>query len=132
MPVRCGHSQPAGRFAFEIELDDDCGLITHNPAVVTGFYGDDLRRRELQCAAVRVAYVYLTAREKANVRVHAQFGSHDWLHVRGPAKSRWIDQSFHPAIPCPDNIELDTPDLSMVRVLHAIQKRILRSHSSEF
>ena len=72
------------------------------------------------------------AREEADVRVHAEIGADDRLHVGRPAEAGRIDHSLHPAIPCPDNIELDTPDLSMVRVLYAIQKRILRSHSSEF
>jgi len=64
------------------------GSFADDPSVVAGFDRDDLRRRVLDDAAVCVFDVNLAVHEEADVRVHAELGAHDRLHVPRPAEAR--------------------------------------------
>src|ERR1019366_3374345 len=81
VPVRLRHPELADRLALEVEFDQDCSLITDNPAIMAGLDDDDLRSRELDSAAVRILDVDLAAGQEPDVRVHAEVGADDRFHV---------------------------------------------------
>src|SRR3954467_9616658 len=97
MRVLARNAELLRRLAFEVELDHDCGLISHHPTVMPRFDCNRLRRSEFQRAAVGVANVDLPLSEKSNVRVLAQFRADDRLHVLGPIESRRVDGPLHTA-----------------------------------
>ena len=85
--VRGRHPEAVHGVALEVELDQDDRLLADDPAVVARLDRDDLRRLVLDDAAVGVLDVDLAAREEADVRVHAELGADDRLHVHGPAEA---------------------------------------------
>src|ERR1019366_2110955 len=99
VPVRLRHPELADRLALEVEFDQDRSLITDNPAIMTGLDDDNLGRRELDSAAVRILDVDLVAGQEPDVRLHAEIGADDRFHVFGPAKSRRVDDAFHAKAP---------------------------------
>jgi hypothetical protein len=97
--VNVGRRHPAAlsRFTFEVELDQHRRLIPHHPPVMAGLYRNHLRSGELKSAAVRVLNMDLAAGQKADVCVLAQISAHDVFHVCGPAETRRVDDTLHPA-----------------------------------
>jgi hypothetical protein len=126
--VRLRHAESTGRLAFEVEFNQHGGLVPHDPAVVSRLNDDDLRRGEFQGAAVRELNVYAAAGQEAYMRVHAEFGASDLLHLGGPAESGRVDRPLDPAGARPDDIELDTPDFTVVGTLHGREEWIKSTH----
>src|SRR5262249_60962023 len=94
MTMGVRHAETGDRIALEVELDQHDRLVADHPAIVPGLDGDDLRRAVLDDAAVGVLDVDLAAREEADVRVHAEVGADDRLHVDRPAKAGRIDHAL--------------------------------------
>jgi len=59
--VGLGYLHPADRGGSEIKFDQDCGLITQNPRVMTRIDCKHLRSRESRGAAVRIFDMNLAA-----------------------------------------------------------------------
>ena len=83
--------------AFEVELNHDCGLVSHHPAVMSRLDHNRLRCSQLQSAAVGVPNVNLTLSQETNVRMLAQISAHDRLHVLRPIEPRRVDHTLHAA-----------------------------------
>jgi hypothetical protein len=132
MPMRRRHSQPAGCFLLEIELDDNGGLVAYNPPIMPGLYRNHLRGCKLETASVRVLDMDLALGKEADMGVHTKIGTDDGLHVDRPTESGRIDHTFHTASAGANDIEFDTGDLSMLRIRDAIEERVFCSHSHEF
>src|SRR6185295_9794168 len=107
-----------GGLAVEVKLDHDGLFVAHHPAVMTGIDGHDLRRPELALAAVRVLDVDLAPRQKPHVRVHAELGADDRLHVRGPAESRRVNHALDAAGAGARNFKPDVPDIAALGARH--------------
>src|SRR6187549_1674264 len=60
------HPETVDRIALEVELDQDHRFLADDPAVMTRFDRDDLRRLVFHDAAVGVFDVDLAAREEAD------------------------------------------------------------------
>ena len=54
MLVRLGHPEPTNGLSLEVELDQHCGLVSHDPPVVPRLNRDDLWSYELRGAAICV------------------------------------------------------------------------------
>ena len=115
------------RFAVspsKIELDDDNGLLADHPTVVARFDREDMRRLVLNDATVRVLDVDFTTREKAGMRVHAEIGADDVLHVFRPSESRWINHPFDARRASASNIEAHVSEVAMRGASHGREQRI--------
>lgn len=110
--VNLRHSKPANGVTLEIEFDQHGGLVANHPPVVTRFDRHRLGSRELDRAAIRILNVDLAASEESDVCVHAQLGSGDRFHVRGPAKPSRVDNAFYPALAGTHDVDLNTTDLA--------------------
>lgn len=124
VPVRLRHSEPADCFSFEIELNQHDRLGADDPAVVTRVDGDDLRRPVLDDAAVGVFDVDLPVREKADVRMHAEVGTHDRLHVHGPAESGRVDRPLDTRRTGAPHVQPHMSDFTAFRAGHSGHQRV--------
>ena len=106
--VNFGHPESSNCVSLEIELNQYRGFGADNPPIVPRFNGDDLWGHELKSAAVSIFDVNLTARQKADMGMHAQIGADDRFHVRGPAKSGLIDHTFHATSAYSRHVDLST------------------------
>jgi hypothetical protein len=61
VPVCLRHPEPTNGVTFEIELDQDRGLVPYDPSVVAWLDGNGLRGRKLKSAAIRVLNMNLAA-----------------------------------------------------------------------
>src|ERR1035437_129128 len=130
VPVRLRHPELADRLALEVEFDQDCSLITDNPAIMTGLDDDDLRSRELDSAAVRILDVDLAAGQEPDVRVHAEIGADDRFHVLGPAKSRRVDDAFHATGAGSNSVNLGAADFAAFAAGDRCEKWIIAIHET--
>ena len=89
--MRGRHPEAARSVAFKIEFDHDGRLVAHHPSIVPRLNSYNLRRGELQQAAVGVLNMDLAARQEADMRVPAEIGSGHRLHVNGPTEPRRVD-----------------------------------------
>jgi hypothetical protein len=124
MLVRLRHTEPANGVSLEVELDQYGGFVSHNPAIVPRLDRDDLWSYELQSAAVCILNVDLAAGQETDVRVHAQIGSGDGLHVGGPTKPGRVDHTLHAACAGSDDVELDTADVAVFAFAHGCDEWI--------
>src|SRR5215471_3001597 len=120
------HAEPADRVALEVELDQHHRFLADHPPVVTRLDRDDLRRAVLHDAAVRVLDVNLTARQEADMRVHAVVGVHDGLHVGRPAEPRRVDHPLHARAARAADVEPDVPELAALGPLHGAMQWVHR------
>lgn len=123
------HPEPPHSVAFEVKLDHHGRFVPDHPSVVTRFYRDRLRRRELRRASVGVLDMDLPLREEPNVRVLAEFCPDDRLYVARPAESRRVDDPFHPAVArarrsiwTPPISRWSAPSIEAVRELGVIER----------
>jgi len=119
------HPKPPDGIALEVELDEHHWFASDDPAVVTRLDGDDLRGLVLDDAAVGVLDVNLAADEKANVRVHAEVGANDRLHVDRPAEPRRIDHAFDARLACSPDLETHVSDFSEIGAFHRRKREFL-------
>jgi len=112
VPVRLRHPEPIDGIALEIELNQNRGLVANDPPVMSRFDRHGLRGRKLGSAAIRILNMDLTAYQEPDVRVHADIGTDDCPHVRGPAESRWVDDALHAAAARPRHIDPGTADFA--------------------
>ena len=103
------HADTADGLALEIEFDDHRRLFADDPSVVTGFDCQELRRGVLDDTAVAVLNVDRALREEPDVRVHAEIGSADWLHIFRPSESHGIHHAFDASFACAADVEPHTP-----------------------
>ena|SRR5690242_11194685 len=106
-------TKPADGLAFEVELNQHRGLVSHHPPIMPWQYLENLGSHKLQGAAVRVLNVHFAARQKADVSVHAKVGAHNLFHVRGPAKPGWINNPLHATGAHSNDIEVETAHLAV-------------------
>jgi hypothetical protein len=116
MPLR--HSQVLHRVALEVEFDEDGGFVADYTAVVSGFYGDELRRDEILFATILELDLYVASGEESDVGVHAALGAGDWLHVLGPMKTGRVDDAFHASAAHTRDIHLDVSKVFAFGSLH--------------
>ena len=98
------HPEPGDCLALEVEFNQHSGLVSFNPAIMPGLDGDHLWSCELQDAPVCILNVDLTVDEKSDMRVLAEIGADDRLHVRRPSKSGRVDHSLDTSPASPDGI----------------------------
>src|SRR5215467_11018073 len=79
--MHLGEPEVARRCRFGIELDEYRCLVTDDPGVVSGLNDHDLRRDELEGAAVSVLATYVAPSQEADVRVHAMHCADERLEV---------------------------------------------------
>ena len=113
--VGVGHAEPVDGVAFEVELDQHRRFVALYPPVMPRLDHHDLWSLEFQRAAIGILNVNLPPSQKSYVRMQAQFSSGDRPHVRRPAEAGRIDHALHAAAAGPDNVELQTADLPVVR-----------------
>jgi hypothetical protein len=106
------------RLAFEVELNHDCGLVSHHPTVMSRLDGNRLRRRQFQRAAVCVPNMDLTLCKETNVRMLAQFSAHDRLHVLRPIEPGRVDHPLDAACASFHNVKLHSPDCARLGTLN--------------
>ncbi len=94
--VAVGDAETRVRVSFEVELDEDRGFVAGDEGVVSRFDDNSLRGAEFDDASVGVLDLETSSREEPHVRVLAEFGAEEWLHVGGPAETRRIDDPLHP------------------------------------
>ena len=81
-----------------------------------GFDRNDLRSDEVERAAIGIADLNVTAREKSDMRVHAQVGTDNGFHVRRPAKAGRIDQTLHTAFPRGNDFDGDASNFAALGI----------------
>ncbi len=121
MDVR--HAEARDGFLFEVELDEHGGFLADDPTLVSRFDGNNLWPFEFQQASVAVFELELPADEESHVRVHAQVGADDRLHVLRPPEPRREHHPFNPTGPGAGDLERDTADDSPFRPLHPGHER---------
>jgi hypothetical protein len=84
----------------------------------------DLRCDVVERTAVPVLALDVPAREEADVRVHAEVGSHGGLHVRRPAEAGRIDRPLHAPVSGADDVHRGAAHLAMVGALDRCDQRI--------
>ncbi len=127
------HAKARDGVAFEVELDQDHRLPADDPAVVSRIDGHDLRRLELDHAAVGVFDVNLPARQEADMRVHATLGADNRLHRFRPAETGRIDHALDARRSGGRDVELHPADLARGRALDRRQQCVRqRSVSPSF
>src|SRR5918994_1975274 len=100
----------AARSAFlSVELDQHGRLVDH-----------DLRGDVFERTAVCVLTLNMAARQKPDVRVHANVGADDWLHVGRPAKAGRIDRALDSPVCGADDVDLGPAHLAVVGSLDGI------------
>src|SRR6187455_844929 len=99
------YAESVDRVLFEVELDHDHRFLADDPAVMSRLDRENLWGFVLDDAAVGIFDVDLAADEEPDMRVHAEGGSHDWLHVHRPSESRRVDHALHPRLPRPSDFE---------------------------
>jgi hypothetical protein len=112
MSVAVGHAETANRVSFEVELDEDDGLSAHDPAIVPGLDGHNLRRFVLHDAAVGVLDVDFAAHEEPDVRVHTKVGADRRFHIDRPAEPGRIDHALDACLAGPSNLQPNVTDLA--------------------
>ena len=112
------------RVALEVELDHHHRLVAHDPAVMARFDRHDLRRLVLHDAPVGILDMDFAARQKADVRVHAQVGADSRLHVDRPPKSHRVDHALDARRAGTSHFELDVADVAALGSLHLREQRI--------
>lgn len=128
MPMDGRYSKPADGLALEVEFNEHRGLVTHHPPVVPWHYFHKLGSDKPQGATVCILNVDFSARQKADVGVHAKLGAHNLFHVRGPAKARRINHTLHPTGACSNYIELETADIAVFAFVERVQQWVSAFH----
>jgi hypothetical protein len=111
------HAEALDGFALEVELDQHGGPFADDPTVVSGFDCNNLWRFEFQQASVAVFELELSADEESHVRMHAQLGPDDRLHVLRPPESSREHHPFDPTGPGACDLERDAADDAPFRSL---------------
>jgi hypothetical protein len=111
------HPEARDGLALKVELDEHDGLFADDPTVVSRFDGDNLWRLELQHASIGVLDMELSADDESHVRVHAQVGADDRLHVLRPPEPGRVHHPFYPPGPCACDLERDLTDVAPFRSL---------------
>jgi hypothetical protein len=114
--VGLGEAQAIRGLALEIKLNENGGLIAHDPGVMTGVNRNHLRGGEFESAAIRVTDVDLATGKEAHVSMHAEISAYKGFHVGGPAEAGWIDSALHAGGAYADDIEPDTADFAGIGV----------------
>ena len=130
MRVLARYAELSRRLAFEVELNHDCGLVSHHPTIMSRLDCNRLRRRQLQHAAIRVSNMDLALSQKTNVRVLAQFRAHDWFHMLRPIEPGRVNCPLHAARASFHNIQLHSADGAALGALDGSHQRIRRRHAS--
>ena len=125
VPVFPGQSEVPHGFFLGIELNQNRRLGSHHPGIVARLDDDDLRRHELERAAVGVFAADTTADEQSDVCVHAEGGADDRPHVSGPAKAGRVHEPLDPPISRPSDIDRDTGQRAAISVLHGRDDRVV-------
>src|SRR6266851_8125823 len=112
MTMSVGHSETVDRVALEVEFDEDCRVLAHDPAIMARFDGHRLRRLVFDRAAVGVFDVDLAPGQETNVGVHAQVRADDRLHIDRPAESGRIHHALHAGRAGTPNLEPDVADFA--------------------
>jgi len=117
------HPESIDRVPLEVELDQHDRLFADDPAVMTRFDRDDLWRLVLDDAAVGVFDVDFAADEEPDMRVHAERGANDWLHVDRPSEPGRVNHALHARLSGPADLEPDIADLAKLRACHRRERR---------
>src|SRR5271165_2243158 len=128
--VFLGHAQCAHGTATEINLDDYGRLVADDESVVAGLDAQHLRGTEVEDAAVGKFHVNLAPSQETYVRMHAEVGSDQRLHVLRPAKAHRIDHAFHLAAAGGNDIKLNPTRFAMFGALYGRQQDIRLSHGN--
>jgi len=123
------HTQPLYRVALEIKFNHDGWLAPDHPTIVSRFDGNGLRRGELKSASIGILNMDLAAREEPDVRVLAEFGADNGLHVARPAESRRVNYALHSAVARAGHVELHASDFAVLGSFHRGGQWIVR-HSA--
>ena len=110
-----GHAESSDRVPFEIELDQNHGLLADNPAVVAGVDSYDLRGFVFDHATVGIFDVDLAAHEEPDVRVHAEVGADGRLHIDRPAEPWRIHHALDPSLSGTADLETHVTDFAEFR-----------------
>jgi len=129
MPVHLRHPEPANGITLEVELDQNCRLVTDDPPIMSRFDGNGLWSYELKRTAIRVLNVDLAASQEPDMRVHAEICANDRLHVRGPAKTGLVDHALHAAGAGPHDIDLGTADFAAFATRPGCKQWIVVAHA---
>ena len=122
------HSEAARCLAFEVEFDQDRRPRANDPCIMPGFDLNYLGSCKTQGATVTVANADLTAREEANVRVHAKIRTDYGLHVNRPTKAGGINKTLYPARSGFDNIEFHSSNFATIGTRNRGEERINGTH----
>ena len=107
-----GHAHATDRITLEIEFDDDGGYVADHPAVMARFDRQKLGRAVLDHAAVSVFNVNRSLCKKPYMRMHAERGSADRLHVFRPAEPHWIHHPLDTGLACSADVEPHTANIA--------------------
>ncbi len=122
------HSEPPRRLALKIEFDQDCRLRADDPGIMPRFDLNHLWRGKTKGATVTVANADLTAREEANVRVHAKIRTDHGLHVSRPTKTGGINKTLYPARSGFDDIEFHSSNFTTIGTRNRGEQWISGTH----
>jgi hypothetical protein len=112
-----GQAKQLGRFRFEVDLDEDRGVVANNPRIMPRIDAHDLRCDEFIRAAIGILDMDLAPREEADMCVHAPIGANQRFHVRGPAEADWIHHAFDPPGSGGDDVHLHARDFAAICAL---------------
>jgi hypothetical protein len=113
MSMLVRQTEAAGGVGLGVEVNEDCGLIPHDPCVVPGLQHHDRGCCVFEGAAVPVGSVYPTPGQEAHVGMAAKIRTHDGLHVDGPTESGGVHESPDADGAGLDDVDLYTSDLLM-------------------
>ena len=119
-----GEPEAARGALLGVELDENRFLVPDDPRVVTGLQHDDLGRDVFERAAVVVLTLNVSARQEADVRVHAVVRAGNRLHVRRPAESRRIHRALDASVGRTDRVDLGAADVPVIGSLDGLEQRV--------
>jgi hypothetical protein len=113
--VRRRNVEASDGVAFEIDLNENCGLVTEYAGIVAWFDDDGLWCHERRGATIGILDAHLALYEEADVRVHAQRRTNGRPDVRRPAIAGRIDDPFDPGVARFDDVFVNTAHAAVHR-----------------
>jgi hypothetical protein len=114
----------ACRLAFEIEFNQNGRLIALYPAIVSGLDHDHLRRGKFANTAVGEFHVDASARQEADMGVHAEVGADDGLYVFRPPESDRIDCALDASVAGTNRVELNAANYAVIGTFDGSKKGV--------